>query len=86
MNSKERQLIFDIAGGDSANFPAIHQIHSGYRRGIQMLEWLKLHGIVGKSFKQFAMDNGFSKLRMGSYILKRLESTNKRPIFAKDLT
>lgn len=86
MTSQEKQLIFDIAGGDASNLPMIHQIHTGFKRGTQMLQWLKFHGIIGKSFRQFSLDHGHSKLQMGSFILKRIEFTTKRQIFAGDLT
>ena len=86
MAPKEIDLIFNVAGGDGSNLPFIHQIHAGYKRGTAMLEWLERHGITGPSFKQFAKDMGGSKLRMGSFILKRMEQTSKRSIFTKDLT
>jgi len=86
MNSYDRNLIFDVAGGVAENLPFIHQIHAGFKRGTQMLEYLRRNRIIGKSFQQWAKDHGGSKLRMGSYILKRIESVDKRPIFTKDLT
>lgn len=86
MSPYEINLIFDVAGGIATNLPFIHQIHTGFKKGTIMLEYLRRHKIVGQSFQQWAKDHGGSKLRMGSYILKRLETVNKRPIFTKDLT
>lgn len=85
MTPYERGLIFDVAGGIHDNLPFIHQIHQGLVRGTEMLEWLKHNGVVGESFKQFARDHGGSKIRMGAYILKKMEKVKSRQIYVKDL-
>lgn len=85
MTDHERSLIFQIASGDPELFPLIHQIHEGFKRGTALLETCKRHGIIGPSFKQLWKDNGGSKVRVGSYLLKKLNRDNRRKLHVKDL-
>jgi len=86
MNDKEKETILKVAGSKPQfTLPFIHQIHQGFKRGSEMVAWLAKKGIVGDSFENFVKECGGSKLRMGSYILKRMEQEKTRPIFAKDL-
>lgn len=87
MSDYDRKLIFDVAGGIESNLWHIHQIYgeAGYKNGTAMLEWLRSRGIIGPSFSNLVKDHGSSKLRVGSYILKKMEHVKERPIYARDL-
>lgn len=85
MTEYERSLIFIVAGGVPENFPLIHQIHTNFKRGTQMLEVCRREGLIGKTFKQLWQDKGGSKMEVGSYLLKRLHQTNQRKLSFQDL-
>lgn len=85
MTDYEKTLIFTIAGGIPENFPLIHQIHTGYIRGVQMLEVCKSQGIIGLSFRQLWMDKGGKSKDVASFLLKKLNRDSSRKLHIKDL-
>ena len=85
MTNYERNIIFSIAAGLPENFPLIYQLHDGFKRGFELLETCARHGIRGNSFKQMWLDHNGSKVRVGSYLLKKLNQDLNRKIQYKDL-
>lgn len=85
MTDQERKLIFTVAGSSPENFPLIHQIQQGFKRGNEMLHVCVSMGLIDKKFTQLWQDNGGSKMKVGSFLLKYLNKDKSRKLHIKDL-
>lgn len=85
MTEHERAVIFKVAGGVPETLPHIHIIHTKFRQGTQILQYMAGHGITGGSFMQMFLDANKSYATIASIILKKIDSVKNRQFSIKDL-
>jgi hypothetical protein len=79
-----KKIILEVSNGEPASFPLLHALH-GCRNGIHLIDQCRKSGIIGKSFVQMWQDNGGSKARVVSYLLKKITKDPNRKLQIKDL-
>jgi hypothetical protein len=86
MNESKRANILKIAGGNMAVMPVLFGIDKSFRVAEWIFQYCCWRGIVGDSFLRLCEDNKYLPIRVGNYILKKMDGDNFRPLTWNDLT
>jgi hypothetical protein len=84
MDDNKRRTIFKIAEGKAENLPLIHGLES-FKKSSIIFEYCVRRGITGQSFYNLFQNNQFSPIRVGAYLLKKIESDKFRSIQWSDI-
>jgi len=85
MLESKRKNILEISSGLFEVLPVIHGIDQSFRVASHIFDYCVRKGIKGQSFKRLCEDHGFLPIRVGNYILRKMDKDNYRPLTGMDL-
>ena len=85
MKESKKRNILAIADGLFEVMPVIYGIDQSFKLSEYIFEYCALKGIKGQSFKRLCEDHKFLPVRVGSYILKKMDKDKFRPLTVSDL-
>lgn len=84
MHELKRRNILRIAENKPENLPILHGLES-FHASDSMFEYCVRFGIIGESFYNLSQENRFSPMRVGVYLLKKMESDKFKTLTGADL-
>lgn len=85
MDELKRKNILEVAGGVFENFPILYGIDSTFKASNRIFAYCATRGIKGESFRRLCEEHNFLPVRVGNYLLKKIEQEKERSLTWNDL-